>query len=177
MKLHHTIFILFFSVLPLSALAAVYKTVDEDGNVTFTDSKLSNENAEEIKLKPITQIPPASVKNNYSNSQSKGNKTDGNRYNKIKIIEPANNATIRGNGNVVVRISLSPELSYSHRVRVLMNGQPVDKPERSLNVHIPNIERGTHRIKAEVIDQKGKIVKSTESTFYVHRVRVRQAVN
>ena len=43
-------------VLSISANAEIYKTIDEKGNVIYTDMKPRDSKSEEVKLKPITPI-------------------------------------------------------------------------------------------------------------------------
>nr|MDT0253280.1 DUF4124 domain-containing protein [Endozoicomonas sp.] len=39
-------------------VAAIYKAIDKDGNITFTDSRPVDQPSEKVKLRPITPMSP-----------------------------------------------------------------------------------------------------------------------
>ena len=61
----------------------VYKTVDEDGNIIFTDRPTAN--SEEIKLKELKTTETVKPSNSSSGSRSKRKNTEDFSYKKIFV--------------------------------------------------------------------------------------------
>lgn len=165
-------------VLPLIfvnfALAAIYKTVDKNGNVTFTNSRPENKSNEEVKLRSVTPMPPASTASTgRSGLPAVLAKYRGKRmYSLFKIVEPANDATMHNQLNISVKIVAEPGIYAGHKIRLLLDGEVVGGPKRSLTFEIKNVDRGTHILTAEVLDRRRKVVQSTSNTINIHRTIV-----
>ena len=147
--------------------ATIYKTVDQDGNVVYTDVKPRNTQGNEVELPeltPIESVPAPSYSPNRKKLESRKVVPDL----ELKIIEPAHDATIRNSGNFSVSLSVFPKLPRSYQVRLYLDDELIES-KRSLVFSLENIVRGTHRIKVEVINAKGGIVASAENTVHVHR--------
>ncbi len=167
-------------ILPLVfvnlALAAIYKTVDKDGNVIFTDTRPADEPSEEVKLRPITPMSPAPTGRSGSSLQGeKGESKD--LYSRLDIVEPANDSTVRDQGNFTVKVATEPRIFSGHRVRLLLNGGVVGESKRKLSFDLTNVDRGTHTLTVEIVDNRRKVVQSSSSTVHVHRNVYRPAVS
>jgi uncharacterized protein DUF4124 len=152
-------------VLYVSNLSAetVYKTVDEDGKVIFTDKP--SEDSEEIKINDLETIKnPNPGKFRPSEKQPE---EPEDYYNSLVITSPKDGEAIRSNiGNVSISLSLSPSLEGGHRIVILLDGKEVGT---GTGVSLQNVDRGTHTITANVIDAEGKKIISTSSTFSLLR--------
>lgn len=161
-----------------AADAKVYKTRDKDGNVVFSD------------------VPPASVEEaskaaievkvpNTYETRGQGQSAADNRepwivgedesaefipYATLQVAFPANDAPLRDNtGNVTVQITIEPLLTGSHRLRLLMDGTTAGE-DSATSFMLPNVDRGTHSLQVQVIDEDGKVLQSSEtSTFHLQR--------
>ena len=161
-----TILIIFiFSVFCANA-ETVYKTVDEHGNIIFTDKPSTG--SEEIKLKELQTIKnPNPAK--YRPPSTKSEPVDANIYKRILITNPANDSGIRNNaGNVSISVSLEPSLRSGHSLVITLDGKEVSNGSAS-SVSLNNVDRGTHSIGASVIDNNGKNLISTTSSFSLLR--------
>ncbi|WP_252177014.1 DUF4124 domain-containing protein [Endozoicomonas sp. 4G] len=167
------IFILLLS-LPLPGQASgIYKTVDKNGNVTFTDSPAPHKQAEPVELTPITNIP----------SQPTGRPTikllDEQKediYSVFMITQPANDSTVRDNGNFTVKVSLKPKLIKGHTLSLSVDGVQQGKPQKNLQFKLSNVDRGTHQLSVTILDRNGKTLKTTGSTVHVQRTIFRPPV-
>lgn len=162
-----TIFGILLTCLALQTIQAaeVYKQVDENGNVIFTDTP--GEGAEKIEVQPTNiQNFPKTPKMAPQREQPK----DTFSYKALNIIAPLNDTTVRNPGDVLVRAELSPGLQRAHQVRFTDNGQPLGEPSRKLSLQLINLSRGTHMLQAEVLDQQGKVmISSAAVAVHVHR--------
>ena len=143
----------------------VYKTVDENGNVIFTDRP--SEDAEQIKLKELQTIKnpnPAKYSHRPRLVEDKGS-----LYKTLLITNPADGSGLRSNnGNLTISISLEPPLRSGHQIIITMDGQEISKGS-SLNVPLQNVDRGAHGIGVSVVDSSGKKLTSTSSSFSLLR--------
>lgn len=170
-KLQSCLILLFFAA-PIITHADVYKSIDKDGNITFTDQPNSINKKIKIKKRLSTYSPklPTQKKLNTS-SKISADKTKSKLdkikkfpgYKSIALAAPQNDATIWSDENKLnCSIALSPPLQKGHKVIVYVDGKPT-KPTSSTSISVNNIYRGEHTVYAKVIDDKGKTLKKTNS--------------
>jgi hypothetical protein len=157
------------------AASRIYKTVDENGNVVFTDvPPKEGESSEAIAVETPNTFPAAEPE---SREQWIVDPTDEESeaapftYASLNISAPSNDEAVRENaGNVNVVAEVSPELQIGHRVRILLDGKPEQAAAQTVFM-LPNVDRGTHSVQAEVIDDSGKVlISSAPTTFHLQRV-------
>ena len=158
--------LILLTVIDFAVAETVYKTVDENGNIIFTDKP--SKDAEEIKLQELQTIKnPNPAK--YTHKPKQDNKDKGKLYKTFLVSNPADGAGLRSNsGNVTVSVSLEPPLRPSHQIIISMDGKEVSSGSVS-SVSLQNVERGTHNIAASVVDGNGKQMISTSSSFSLLR--------
>ncbi len=166
--------------LPLTSSAAIYKFIDENGHTVFADQP--GPNAEKIEKREIQTIKthkarPTTTLTNPSNTQS--NKTAN--YDEFKITKPTNDENIRANnGEVKVDLQVSPELNQNlgHKVLLLLDGKAVSKPETKTAFTLHGLERGQHSLSANIVDETGSIVSSTQAiTIHIKRFFIADKVD
>ncbi|TNE95394.1 MAG: DUF4124 domain-containing protein, partial [Gammaproteobacteria bacterium] len=167
-RLFFALFLLCMATLPASA--EVYKTVDEQGNVTYTDTPPSDDkSAEPVKLPAINTQP------GLQPQASNGKKpAEHSGYKEVSILAPAQDATIPpGQLNVVVQVFLEPALKAGHRVQLLHNGQAYGEPAYATSFSIDSLIRGEHSLKAQVVDENGAVIAQSSSvTIHVKRASI-----
>lgn len=157
--------LLLLSSLP--AFAGVYTYIDADGNRVFTDKPRSAD-AQRVELAPTNSAslpappPPAPVALPKALLPA---------YQLLRITLPEPDATIRDNdGNLLVTLESEPGLQDGHRYRLLLDGQAYGTPGRSPVFPLDNIDRGSHQLAAEIIDDEGRIIERTPSQpFHLKR--------
>lgn len=140
----------------------IYRMRDEQGRVIFTDTPPEGAQAQEIRPRqpnsmpappsraPREQAPPAPVAAGYST---------------LEIVSPSPEQTFQNpHEPIPVQVNLAPPLQSGHSLRVLDNDQPLDEPVLTWP------ERGTHTLRAQVLDADGEVLKESDTvTIYVHR--------
>jgi len=144
----------------------VYRVVDEDGQITFTDSPTVNTKAETIDLPAIniTTAPPA--RSNEGDGETTGDEVP---YTSARIAQPLNKATIPpGQKTVVVELALKPALQEGHLAQLYIDGRPQGSATASTTFSVSNLNRGEHKVYIEVLgaDKKRK-AKTQGVTFHV----------
>ena len=161
--------ILFMMMLFAVSLYAetVYKTVDEDGNIIFTDKPSAT--SEEIELQELQTIKNPNPAQ-YQPLPKKSPEPDLSKlYKSLLITNPADGSGLRDNaGNVSISVSLQPSLRPGHSLVITLDDKEIAKGS-SLSVSLSNVDRGTHSIGASVIDSSGKQLISTSSSFSLLR--------
>ena len=158
--LNATIGFVILSSLLAVAEDTVYRSTDKNGNAVFTDQ--ATENAQEIEIKETatytetvpTYTPTSKTKNVY--------KSIG--YTSLSILQPASEEAIRSNsGNLTVSYSLQPALESKHSTELLIDGSPVQSSGSGGSFSLTNIDRGTHTLMVQVIDDSGSVLITSDS--------------
>lgn len=151
------IFILFLSSL---AQAQVYRHVEPDGTVVFSDSP--GNNAEEIKIKPIQLVPATRITSSAPSATPIPKKVS---YKTLSISSPIQDQTIPTGaaGNLTVNGTLDPELGRGHRLLLIVDGKIAGSSQTGGNFSLKNMDRGSHNIQLQIVDQKNNVLKSSKS--------------
>ena len=157
--------------------AAVYKSVDAQGNVVYTDEPGGD--AKPVKLPPLSTVPAPRFKSSTpssSPSSAESEPSAATNYEQISIVSPTQDATLRDNtGAVPVNVVLEPELNSvaGHRYRYYLDGQAQGKPTESGQISFANLDRGSHTVEAAVVDNTGQeLIRSSSVQFFLHRQSV-----
>ncbi|WP_404368119.1 DUF4124 domain-containing protein [Marinobacter sp.] len=159
--------------LAMPAWSEVYRHVDEDGNVTYSDEP--REGAEEIKVKPVTTVTlPKQEDIGTIEIRSSGEENTNNApYERIEFRSPEDEESFwSGSGDIALQVSSTPSLKEGHMYEVTLDGQPVGQ-STSGRFTLENVFRGTHEARVSVVDSRGRPVQQGESiTFTLHRPSV-----
>jgi hypothetical protein len=155
--------------LPLRA-AVVYKWVDADGVVHFSDQPVPG--AEKIVTATGTSRGGASLSTYPGSSppKAKGTATPLN-FEEFAITSPGKEETITGNQPVNVHLALQPQLKPTQSITWFLNGSALSsQAPDATQFTLEDLPRGTYTIGATVMDQSSGESKSADSvTFYVVR--------
>lgn len=146
----------------------VYKWVAPDGSVHFSDHPHAG--ADRITLPKWA--PPQPRRPVLSPSPAGPTETPVFYvYNRLTIIKPESGENVRDNqGNVEVTLTVEPNLNTTedHRIQILLDGQVQGTPSPSLEQSLTGVERGRHRVAAQVINERGRIlITSRPVNFYL----------
>jgi len=161
--------LLFFSLIfvPLTYAETVYKTVDAEGNIVFSD--VPSEGAEEIKIQKAQAINPPKARS-FKLSPAEEISKEFN-YTKLTIASPENDESIHGgDGNVNIAVILEPEINENDVLVLSMDGNEM-LSGMAPQFLLENVDRGTHTISVVVKNEKDKVLKrSAKVTFHVRRI-------
>ena len=145
----------------------VYKVIQPDGTVLFTDSPPPDEPAREVEILPLNTAPPLVPQSAYTKSAAAAPEA---AYSEFRITSPANDASFWDTaGDVNVNLSLKPTLRGGDKIDLLLNGQFVGGGKATA-ITLTEMERGTHNLQALVKDSAGKVVaRSNTVTFTLQR--------
>ncbi len=147
----------------LGAHGEIYKHVDKDGNVSFSDQP--RDGGEWVPLEPTNTVsPPQSWQRHTPRRQ----RPHTSQYWQVKIIEPAAD-TIISNGLAPTRISgqITPAMQAHQRVRLLLDGVPVAESSRP-SFTVDRIARGAHTLQLELRDGDSVLGSSEPVPVFVY---------
>ncbi|MDX1571795.1 MAG: DUF4124 domain-containing protein [Xanthomonadales bacterium] len=160
----------------LVAAQTIYKHVDEDGNVTYSDEPI--ENAEEIELAPLSVVEGRQrpvIEDSSGNGQpaDEGEDEEAVVYTRFEITAPRSEETFWGpNASIYGVLRISPTLAPSHSIRYFLDGQKIAET-RSIRVQLQDVVRGAHQFSAQIVDAEGNAQATAEPvTFYLQQPSV-----
>lgn len=172
----HGVLLCLLLALSQSALAEVYMYIDGEGNRVFTDQP--HRNAKKVDIAPSNRLsqPDQTIRKPPRASSAKATPGPIFHYQLLRILAPEPDATIRDiQGNLNVTVSNNPELQPGHAYRLLVDSKPYGESGRSPVFPLTNIDRGTHQLSIEIVDQYGRVVERTPNQpFHMMRISLAQ---
>ena len=125
-----------------SAACGVYKWVDEEGVVHYTDR--DKEHSQELRI-PGHDTPAESP-----------------AYSLFEFVTPEDDQVFpEGTTEVPVGILLKPALREGHRIRLSLDGNPISEAITSTQVTLQRVEPGSHSLVASILAPDGTVLMST----------------
>lgn len=161
-----------------SATAAVYKWVQPDGSVIYSD-RPPVESATPAELPSLQEIkivpPPPSSAEPVEDSQA--NEPQTTEYTSLSISEPADDSTIVENsGRVTVQLAIDPPLqgAQGDSIAITLDGKEIGQG-KGTTLNLTNVDRGKHTLQAAVKNAQGNVlITSSSITFNLRRSSVLQ---
>ena len=154
------------------ANAALYKGMDAEGNVVYSDKPFDD--AKQFTPPPISVMDASKV--NSEKEVTIEEKPVEFKYTGFDIVSPEKNQTIWNETELTVSVRLAPALNSAegHNIWLLMDGEPVVKNSQSMSMQIGGVYRGAHQLQGQVRDKEGKIIVRTRAVVvYIQRTSVR----
>jgi hypothetical protein len=154
-------------------LAQVYRWVDADGQVHYSDQP--GPGAEEVELEsaPAIRMPLPSRRTAAPPAPARETEKDARpRYESLGFASPTAEQTLWNIGGVLdVTLNLQPALQQGHQVRVYLDGNPVTV--NGTRFQLQEVYRGAHNLQAEVLDRSGELlIRSDPIRFYVQQTTI-----
>ncbi len=157
-----------FSVMAFITVAGateIYKSYDENGNIVYSDQP-PEPDAEPLVL-PEPNIISSSVPVNPS-PPSNSNAGFNAPQRVLEMLRPVEEETFWGTAQALeVSFDVQPDLAPQMRIAIYVDDQRVALIS-STNTTITDIDRGTHSVRAELLDSRGNVLTATEPrTFFM----------
>jgi hypothetical protein len=175
------LFALSLAVTSSPLTAQVYKIVDEDGNVTFTD-KPPADGSKPIELRPISVVeaPTYEVapKATAEGAEGEGGKEMTLRYLRknykgFAIVSPQSEESLwHPEGPITVSWSAPYKLQEGMQVTVYMDGAKQATTTEQI-IPVTGLARGEHTVTAELTDAKNRKIATAEPvTFFIQQPNI-----
>ena len=149
-------------ILSFSSHAGLYKGLDAEGNVVYSDEPFAN--SEEMTAPPISVVDAPKIKPKPVVEKEAAVETET-KYTHFSITSPSNDQTIWNEPQLVVTTKITPALNTAqgHTTWLIMDGKALVKKSQGTSLLIGRADRGSHTIQVQIRDKKGKILKRTQS--------------
>ena len=159
-----TLALLFLATI---AKADVYQTVDEYGNIMFTDNP--DGKAKKIEVETTSTYSPVAIPQEQVELETEQQDEFPVPNYRLNIASPAQNESFWSNdGTVNISVNVQPALSVERgdMLTFKLDGQSVGQPQSSPNFALSNLDRGSHIIVASIVDSDGNVLKNSRSTLF-----------
>lgn len=163
------------------ARAEVYKVVDENGNVTYTD-QAPGPDAKPLALRELSVISPQVTAPKDGAEQTGTDAAAGDQeevtsirelrrgYRDFRIVSPTPEQHIWGTGNeVTVAWDAQYKLQPGMMVTFYVDGK-AQPPTAQQAITVGRLDRGEHKVYAELFDSRNRRITTTEPvTFFIRQ--------
>ena len=151
----------------------IYRWVDKDGQVHYSDQP-GAANAELVILSDPNAYEAEPMTPDYAAGDNEEDETpDVTSYDSFAIVQPTpDQVFFAADATIVVAAELGGTLQPDHTVVFFVNGNR--RPAGSgLSLELQNLERGTHFLRASVLDQNGEpVITSQQITFHIRQASI-----
>lgn len=160
------------------AFADVFRWVDENGVVHFSDRPHEGAETVELEAAQTFSAPPVNRQSRDVEEEPESEEEEG--YSALRINRPGQDEVIWNTGGIVdVEVNAQPRLRTGHNIQLFLDGQSVaglDGGQSSFQ--LTDIDRGTHALRAEIHDANGNgLFKSVAVSFTVQQTSVQNPNN
>lgn len=177
-------FAVFIGVFSQNALSEVYRSVDANGVVTYSDQP--NLGGKEVIVQPpnITTLSTTSVISKKDSASKTNVKTPEEKvpYTSFVIQSPKDQETFYNQTQIDASVTIEPALQSGDLIQFYLNAEAIGKASDNTAIVIPRVSddkeiltRGSHTLHAVIINAEGNVIETTPSiTVFVHQSTVQQ---
>ena len=173
------LFTLFSLACSLALAATVYKWVDENGTVHYSDQP--HPNAQKVQVQaaqtyPATATPSQAAAVANANA---GNETAERSYRGCAIVSPQDGTQVANVDSLSVSVRTDPTVHAGDQIFILMDGTALNGGNPTgTQFSISPVDRGSHTLQAVVRDAAGNLMCQTPGiTVDVHQNSVLNPAN
>ena len=171
------LFILMSLVCSLALAATVYKWVDENGVVHYSDQP--HPNAKKLSVQAAQTYKAADMPGAPGGPAAPPASAQPTPYQGCAIAQPADDQAFPNVDSLTVIVRTSPALRPGDQVFLMLDGQPVNGGVATGNQFtLTPVDRGTHTLQAVVRDSEGGLMCQTPAvTYHVHQPSILNPAN
>ncbi len=154
-------------LLPMASNAGIYKYLDENGRVAYSDKPVEGAKKMKIQRQPTPQPDESTEDDDASEDEEEEEVTS---YKSLKILNPTHDKVISDrSGSVQVILLPSPRLSSEHQLIINVDGKDISRGKHA-NLNLANVHRGSHTVSGRIVDADGNLmIESPSVSFHVRR--------
>ncbi|MDH5729868.1 MAG: DUF4124 domain-containing protein [Gammaproteobacteria bacterium] len=154
-----------------NAATQVYRSVDDEGNVIFSDRPQANSQTQTIESPTIMDAQPDAgealkrLKSRRPEYQKPKFSISSKRA--IRILSPSDAANIRSNsGELSVDLALEKGESEEVIIELILDGLVIKKQWTASPIKLYSLDRGPHTLQAVLLDQNGKLMAQSQAVNF-----------
>jgi len=153
-----------------AATTKIYHWVDENGKSHYSDTAaLGTQEIHVVNTNIVKSdnVQPPTTRNNPS-----AVKADPAIIYQADIISPEDDRPLRSNdGSIDIQVKTTPEKEPTQKLQLFLDGRALGSPQISSTIRAENIDRGTHQVQVQLLDESGKVLARTQ-VVTVHLQRI-----
>ncbi|GAA4358752.1 DUF4124 domain-containing protein [Kangiella marina] len=151
----------------------MYKKVDENGKITFTDKPIPGSTPITIKTNTnVVDTPKPILRPRKDSDESSEDDDKPFQYQVLAVDSPQHDQAVRANtGDMNVIVGITPSLQPNHSLQLIMDGSPVGSQQKVPYFSLNNVDRGTHELSVAVINDTNKKTLQTSQPVTFHLLR------
>jgi len=151
---------------PPAYAAKIYKTVDEKGNVIFSD--VPDDDAQELDIEPVPTIKMNLPKPKVQKQTLQRKPEHTFRYESVSIISPKNEETLTNtSGQAIIIATSKPALRPGDKFILSVNGEK-NAAQSSPVFNLSGLVRGSHTAVIQIINRTQQtIATSSPTNFFI----------
>ncbi|TDJ45835.1 MAG: DUF4124 domain-containing protein [Gammaproteobacteria bacterium] len=177
------IFLLLIMASIAVSAAEVFRWVDDDGVVHYSDRPA--EGAEVITIpnaQTFSTPPRRDMQRNQpstTGAQAAAQQPELFSYRSFEIVSPGQQEILWNTGGELnVALSARPRIQATHTIFLYLDGEEVQQLARGrMQASLSDVFRGEHTLRADVKDANGNRVAQTESSFTVQQTSIQNPNN
>lgn len=152
-----------------SATTTIYKWVDDNGVVHYSDQP--HPNAQKLEIEGVQTYSSKSAAVRAPAPAEADSSAPGVSYRGCAIAAPQDQQSLENVQSVFIRVQTDPTVRRGDRVFISLDGQGLNGGQATgMSYNVTPIERGAHTVQAQVKDTSGQTLCQTPPvTFYVHQ--------
>jgi len=159
----------------------LYKVIDKNGNVSYSDQP--SPGAQEVIIK---DVPSINIKKTNIDFEALEEQLEAQRevssdyYSTADFSNLEEDGVIRNNGgSVTLTASLEPSLSKGHFLKFYIDGKLIGEQQKELSITAQEIEYGSHTASFSVVSKNGVKVQDSKTVKFnlLHVVRKKTGSN
>lgn len=156
----------FVSTHSIAAQTKIYHWVDEDGKTHFSDTALPGTGQIEVRNENILSTDKQTTNKAAENAPLASSGDDNNEATinyQASIVSPENDTALRSNdGSINIHVTTNPVKENTHKLQLFLDGKALGSPQISPTIRAQNIDRGTHQVQVQLLDENGNILALTQ---------------
>lgn len=163
-------------LVALPAMAqTVYTYKDSEGNPVFTNEPPpAGVKVEDVVFPPLQRISSEPTQQNNINAITGVTTEQAPNISGVTLVGIPDGESLRqNNGTFPVTIALNAStrvLPSSYQFQILLDGKPYGSPQSSPSFTLTNIDRGTHTIVGQVLNNGVVVASSSTESFTLQRI-------
>ena len=155
-------------LIPGLAAGEIYRSVDEHGNVVYSDQP--GQNGKKVDLPEISTYKPQPIPPGTLDAETKQKPSPASSTAHLSFVQPGADETIFDNqGNVAVALRVEPPLQPKQRLALKLDDDAAVETEQP-TYQLSGVDRGTHTLQAWVVGANGQSLGDPVSvTFHLRQ--------
>lgn len=151
------------AMLPVTAFSGIYKYLDENGNVAYSDKPVDGAKKLHIRV----HDPSAEEDDIETSEDGEFNEDDEViEYQALEMLNPTPGKVVSDrSGSVQVILLPQPRLSPRHKLIITVDGKDISRGQHT-NINLTNVARGPHTVSARIIDEFGALMIESGSVSF-----------